>query len=416
VLSTALVMAGGGQEASTPSGEAEVKEMVFAGWAAEEENSRPIVEQMIRTWNEQEDQFKVKWVGWPWDKTFEQLTIRSQGGEPLDVIQSGFSWALSLDESGAILPVADVFDKAWLNANLNESALSTGMIAGELKAIPWTLASIGTLYNPTILENAGVTKVPETAAEFEDALAKIKAYDSDLIAYGFCTKGATLTADFLPWLWTFGGEVVDSSGNVKINSPEAVRCLTWLKSLKDEGYIKMDLDRFDIRTIYAQRQVAFYHDAIMAAGIAKTNGVPENEIDSVIRPMLLPVLKKGDAPQSSLWGHLLLISKNTVNKEKAAEFIKHVISKEMSLAYFKKTGMLPVINSAMADPSVQNDPWSSTWVEITKNGKMSELNAYSQAQEMSKIIAEELQAAFIGSKTPQKALDDAKVLIENAIR
>jgi multiple sugar transport system substrate-binding protein len=395
--------------------ESEASEMVFSGWAGEEENSRPIIDQMINTWNEAEELTTVKWVGWPWGKTFEQLTIRSQGGEDLDIIQSGFSWALALDEMGAVLEIDDVFDKAYLDENFNEGALSTGIIDGKLKAIPWTLASIGTLYNPTILKNAGVDKVPVTIAEFEDALAKINAYDSELITYGFCTKGGTLTADFLPWLWTFGGEVVDSDGNVTINSPQAVECLDWIASLVEKGYVKMNLDRFDIRTIYAQKQVAFYHDAIMAEGIAATNEVPASELAETIKPMLLPVQKVGDTPQSSLWGHLLLISKNTKNKVKAAEFIKHIIGDELSLAYWKKTGMLPVINSAMANSEVQNDPWSSAWIEITKGGKMSELNAYSQANEMTNIIAEELQAALIGSKTSQKALDDAKVRIENAI-
>jgi multiple sugar transport system substrate-binding protein len=413
-INVTSLFAGGGQESK--EAEAEVKELVFAGWAGEEENSRPIIEEMISTWNAQEENYQVKWVGWPWDKTFEQLTIRSQGGEPLDIIQSGFSWALALDEMEAVLNVSDVFSESWLEENLTDSALSTGMINGELKAIPWTLASIGTLYNPTILNNAGVSEVPTTIAEFEDALAKVHAYDKDLIAYGFCTKGTTLTSDFLPWLWTFGGEAIDDNGNVTINSEAGVETLTWLKSLVDKGYIKMDLDRFDIRTIYAQKQVAFYHDAIMAEGIAKTNGVPESELADTIQPMLLPVQKEGDIPMSSLWGHLLLISKNTVDIEKAAGFIKHIIGKEMSIKYFKKTGMLPVIKSAMAAPSVQNDPWSSKWVEITNTGKMSELNAYSQAQEMSTIIAEELQAALIASKTPQKALDDAKTRIENALQ
>ena len=414
-LLTCPLFAGGKPEAAT-GGEKAVQEMVFAGWAGEEENSRPIVEEMISTWNQKEAQFKVKWVGWPWDKTFEQLTIRSQGGEDLDVIQSGFSWALALDEMGAVEEISDVFDAAWLKANFEESALSTGIIKGKLKALPWTLASIGTLYNPSMLKAAGIGKAPETVSEFEDALAKIQKYNRDIIAYGFCTKGATLVADFLPWLWSFGGEVVDRSGTVVINNPAGVKTVDWLKSLVDKGYIKMNVDRFDIRTIYAKKQVAFYHDAIMARGIAKTNGVPEGELDSTIQPMLLPVIKKGDAPQSSLWGHLVLISKNTKNKKAAAEFIKHIIGQEMSLKYFKKTGMLPVIKSAMADKSVQDDVWSSKWIEITKYGKMSELNAFSQANEMTKIIAEELQAAFIGSKTSKAALDDAKTRIESALK
>lgn len=392
------------------------QEIVFAGWAGEEANSRPIIDEMLDTWNAKQTGYTAKWVGWPWNKTFEQLIIRTEGGEALDVLQVGFSWALAMDEMDGVLELSDVFDKQWLEENFEESALSAGMIDGELKALPWTLASIGTLYNPTILEAAGVTKIPQTTAEFESALAEIKAYDPSLIAYGFCTKGTTLTADFLPWLWTFGGAVFDEAGNVTIDSAASVQALTWLKSLVDKGYIQMDMDRFDLRTIYARKQVAFYHDAIMAEGIAATNGVPENELASTIQPMLLPVLKAGDTPQSSLWGHLLQISRNTADKQQAADFIKHIVGEEMSLKYFAKTGMLPVIKKAMANPMVQNDEWSSKWVEITKYGKMSELNAYAQADELTKIIAEELQAALISSKTPAVAMKDAKTRIEGAIR
>jgi multiple sugar transport system substrate-binding protein len=77
---------------------------------------------------------------------------------------------------------------------------------------PWTTASIGMVYNPTLLASVGYKEPPKTLAQFEDCLAKLRAKDKDLIPYALSTKDATATADYQPWLWTFGGSIFDASG------------------------------------------------------------------------------------------------------------------------------------------------------------------------------------------------------------
>ena len=393
------------------------EKLVWCGWSGEEEATKPTIQGMVKSWNLKQPNNQVAWVGWPWANTQEQLIIRSQGGEALDVAQVDFTMFATLSAMDVLVDLNQVYGKTWLKRNFEEASLAIGQVNGKQLALPWTIASIGTVNNPALLAKVGVNTPPVTIQEFESVLLKLKQSDPNIIPYALCTKDATAASDFQPWLWAFGGSVFDKKGNVVINNAQGVKALTWCKSLLDHGLIKMDMTRFDARTLFAKNLVGFYHDAIMAKSIAKTNGIPEADLDKYIQPMQRPVLKTGDKPQSTMWGHLLVIFKKSTDDPKlAGEFIKHVVSEEQSMRYFENSGMLPVMKTAMADPRVQNDPWSKSWLSITKNGRLTESTLYKQAGQINTIITEEFQAALLGKKTPQKALDDVAARVNSALK
>lgn len=391
-------------------------DMVWCGWSGEEASTKPAIEMMISTWNEANPDKKVSWLGWPWADTLQQLIIRSSGNEQMDVAQVDATMFVALLEADLIEPLTNVIDEKWLADNFPESALQFGQKDGVQYGMPWTTASIGMSYNPSLLEAAGVEKVPETIQEFEAALLAIKAYDNDLIPYALSTKDATATADFHPWLWTFGGSIFDEEGNVVLDSEESLETLRWYKKLADEGLIKSNMSRFDARQLYGQKRIAFYDDAIMARSLALSNGIPEEELDENIQPMLRPVLNAGDTPQSTMWGHLLVVLKGSNNKENAAEFVKHVVSKDVSLSYFESDSMLPVMNEALSDESVTSNAWANAWSNITKFGKDTELKYLPESNELIQIISEELQAVLIGEKTPEDTASSMVTRLEAVLQ
>lgn len=325
-------------------------------------------------------------------------------------------WLNALAEADVLVDLNTIMDRAWLEENFEASYLEAGQVEGKQLGLPWSLASIGMVYNPSLLAKAGVEQVPTTIAEFEAALEALKQLGPDIIPYAATTKDpGSMSADFQAWLWTFGASVFDDEGNVVINSDAAVECLTWFKSLLDRGYIRMDVSRFDARELYAQNVVGFYDDAVMCNGIFKTNTGIEN-VEDYIEPMLRPVLQEGDAPQSKLWGHMLVVLKSTSDPKTAAAFLQHVVGEELAIDYFVHSGMLPVVKPAVANPIVQNDIWANKWLKITVHGRMGETEGHAKAAQLDTIITEEVQAALMGSKTPKKALDDAARRIELAIR
>ncbi len=413
------VIAGVGCSSKTKVGSKETDgktNLVWAGWTGEEEANKATIKGIIDTYNTSADNAEVSWVGWPWANTLQQLIIRTQGNQDLDVAQVDMAWLATLAKMDVLVDLNEVLGETWMKENIPEASLSSGNIDGKQLAVPWTQASIGMVYNPTILKNAGIDKVPETVDEFEAALKKIKEYDKDIIPYAAATKEAgSIAKDVNAWFWTFGGQYIDDSGKVVIDSAANEKALTWYKGLKDNGYIAMDLTRFDARQLFAQNKVAFYDDAILARGIAKGNGVSEDKLDETIKPMARPVLSKGDKPQSTLWGHQLVIFKSTKDKDKAGEFIKYLISEDTSLKYFEASGSVPVMNSAISSDKVKNDKWSSEWLKITETGKKAETQKYENDSQLATIITEEIQNTLLGTKSPKKALEDAQSRFEQSI-
>ena len=191
--------------ASEPAAEGG-KNIVWAGWSGEEEASKDIFQRMMKTYEDASGN-TVTWVGWTWADTAQQLLIRTQGGEQLDLAQADIGIFNTIAAADVLADWNEILGEDYLKENFEQSALDVGNIDGKQLGLPWSMASITMVYNPEILAAAGWDKVPTTIEEFEQCMADIKAYNPEIIPYAVSTKDATCAGDFMPWLWTFGGAI-----------------------------------------------------------------------------------------------------------------------------------------------------------------------------------------------------------------
>ena len=407
----------GSQPAPTQSGapatepSAEGVNIVWAGWSGEEEASKDIFQRMMDTY-EQNSGNTVTWVGWTWADTAQQLLIRTQGGEQLDLAQVDIGIFNTVAQAGVLADWNEILGEDYMKETFEQSALDVGNIDGQQLGMPWSMASISMVYNPEILAAAGWDEVPVTIAEFEQCLADIKASNPDVVPYAVSTKDATCAGDFMPWLWTFGGAIFNEDGSVAINSDAAVACVEWYQSLMEKGYIAMDTGRGEARQLFAQGQVAFYDDAVLAKGQAVSNGVDPDEVVNVCSAMNRPVLNEGDQPQSTMWGHMLVVFKDSEYKEQAAELAKTLVSDEVAMDYFTNNGMPPVTKSAASLDEVKNDAYLNGFLESTSTARLEETARMANANEVKTIITEELQYALLGQKTAEQAVSDMAARLE----
>jgi multiple sugar transport system substrate-binding protein len=383
----------------------EPTQLVWAGWSGEEEASKDIFKRMMENY-EKTSGNDVTWVGWTWADTAQQLLIRLQGGEQLDIAQVDIGIFNTVAAADVLADWNEILGEDYMKANFEQSALNVGNINGKQLSMPWSMASITMVYNPQILAAAGWEKVPTTIEEFEKCLSDIKAKNPDVIPYAVSTKDATCAGDFMPWLWTFGGAIFNEDGTVAINSEAAVNCVKWYQSLLAKGYIAMDIGRGEARQAFAQGKVAFYDDAVVAKGQAVSNGVAPEDVVKVCSAMSRPVLKAGDQPQSTMWGHMLVIFKDSKNKQEAAEFAKSLVSDEIALDYFTNNGMPPVTKSASSLEQVTGDAYLSGFIKSTATARLEETARFTNASEIKAIITEELQSALLGQKTAEQAVAD----------
>lgn len=406
---TAAPAADGEAEANAGSdadaGSGEKANIVWAGWSGEEEASRDIFQRMMDTYREQTGN-DVTWVGWTWADTAQQLLIRTQGGEQLDIAQVDIGIFNTIAQAGVLADLNEVMGSDYLTDNFQQAALDVGNIDGQQLGLPWSMASITMVYNPEILKEAGWDTVPTTMEEFEACLADVKALGGDVIPYAVSTKDDTCAGDFAPWLWTFGGSLFDESGNVAVDSAEAVSCVEWYQDMLSKGYIAMDVGRGEARQLFAQGKVAFYDDAVLAKGQAVSNGVAPEDVINVCAAMERPVMKEGDAPQSTMWGHMLVIFKDSQYKEAAAELAKVLVSDEVAMDYFENNGMPPVTKSMAESDAVKNDAYLNSFLKSTETARLEETARMTNASEIKSIITEELQYALLGQKTAEQAVKD----------
>ncbi len=395
------------KETESPSEDAaaEPTEIVWAGWSGEEEASKDIFQRMMETY-ETASGNEVTWVGWTWDDTAQQLLIRTQGGEQLDLAQVDIGIFNTVAAAGVLADWNEILGADYMSQTFEQSALDVGSIDGQQLGMPWSMASITMVYNPEILAAAGWDEVPTTIAEFEQCLADIKAYDPEIIPYGVCTKDATCAGDFMPWLWTFGGAIFNEDGSVAIDSEAAVECVKWYQKLMENGYIAMDTGRGEARQMFAQGQIAFYDDAVLAKGQAVSNGVAPEDVVKVCSAMERPVLNAGDKPQSTMWGHMLVAFKNSEHQAEAAELAKTLVSDEVALDYFENNGMPPVTKSAASLDEVTGDAYLNGFLTATSTARLEETARLTNANEIKTIITEELQYALLGQKTAEQAVAD----------
>lgn len=386
-------------------------QIVWAGWSGNEESSRDIFNKMRAQYQESSG-IPVSWVGWTWAETAQQLLIRLQGGEQLDIAQVDIGIFNTIANTGTLADLTEVFGKEYLTSTFEQSALDVGKFEGKQLALPWSMASISLVYNPEILKKAGWDTVPTTVAEFEKCLADIKAMDPSIVPYGVSTKSATAAGDLMPWLWTFGSSIFNADGSVNLDQ-NAVKTVKWYQNLLASGYIKMDIGRGEARQLFAQGKMAFYDDAVVAKGQAVNNGVAPEDVVKVCSAMPRPVLTAGDQPQSTMWGHMLVIFDSSKYKDTAADFAKSLVSDNIALEYFQKNGMPPVTKSAASSSVVKQDSYLRGFLESTSTAKLDETAWKPNANEIKSIVTEELQAALLGQKTAETAVSDMKTRINS---
>ena len=391
---------------------AEGQSIVWAGWSGEEEASKDIFQKMMDTYKTETGN-DVTWVGWTWADTAQQLLIRIQGNEQLDIAQADIGIFNTVAQAGVLADWNDILGADYLAENFEASALAAGNIGGKQLGLPWSMASISMVYNPELLAKAGWDKTPATIEEFEACMADIKAMDAEIIPYGLSTKDATCAGDFMPWLWTFGGSIFAEDGSVAINSQATIDCLTWYKGLLDKGYIAMDTGRGDSRQLFAQGKIAFYDDAVVAKGQAVNNGVAPENVVNVCSAMLRPVVTAGDAPQSTMWGHMLVAFEASTNKEAVGEMAKVLTSDAISMEYFQKNGMPPVTKRAAATDEVKNDAYLNGFLASTATARLEETARLVNAGEIKSIITEEVQAVLLVQKTPEQAAQDMETRLNS---
>ena len=167
-------------------------------------------------------------------------------------------------------------------------------------------------YRKDLLEKHGV-KPPETWAELADAAKKIAAAESATGMQGFVFQAKAyegLTCDALEWVASFGGgTIVDPSGKITINNPQAVAAIDtaagWIKSgVAPQGVLNYSEE--ESRGVFQSGKAVFMRNWPYAWPLAQSADSPVKDKVGVLQ---IPMGGAQGKHASALGGWQMAVSK-----------------------------------------------------------------------------------------------------------
>jgi ABC-type glycerol-3-phosphate transport system substrate-binding protein len=307
-------------------------------------------------------------------------------------------------------------DPDWDWNDFLEGSKKAATYDGKKIGIPYRVTTGIMHYQKYLMDQAGITKLPDT---FEELRKAVIALNHPPERYGFGLngrQGPAMFSSFSPWLYSAGGNTVDFKTNeVLINHPEAVFALEYWMDFVKSNLVPPEAMTWDFEEIVAGGQsdryaivetFAPYGTLINDPKLSKSGGKWVWDI----------VPGKTQKSQSRTWvdGHFLGVPKYTANKDWSLEFIRMACGKD----YMRRSmirGNAPPRGSVLRDPEMVK---LIGWTDVA--AKAIETGVPTPAQPIFPTLGLSLRAglsqALLGQKTAKQALDDVASDWQRAMR
>ncbi len=333
--------------------------LMFTTWLGLEEPSSNSLDIIVKDFFEEYPNTNVEVIGIPYEKTEYQLMALALGGKAPDVATLIYFWIPIFAHHGAFYPLDEVYTPE-IKDNLFPQTINAVSYGDHIYGFNWINAPNILYFNKQILDEylAVNGHVPDQYDELLEYFIKIhEKSKGKIIPFSIPIEEDEIFFLIAVYniLLSFGGGVIDDTGEIIFNSEANIKAYNWLKRFIEKGHINTSFSIRKNRRLFANNKITFFID-----GPWLKNFIPIlNEIDSI--PMrnfgftTLPKVYKGIS-YSILWNHTLSVFRQCENKELAIEFIKYLaVNRKNSELYYKETGMLPVMRNELENNPVYQD-------------------------------------------------------------
>ncbi|WP_413172832.1 ABC transporter substrate-binding protein [Anabaena azotica] len=363
---------------------------------------------LITSFESQNPSIKVRWVDVPWSAMENKILTAVSAKTPPDVVNLNPDFASQLAGRNAWLDL-DAKIPNEVRSSYLPNIWQASTLNGKSFGIPWYLTTRLTIYNTDLLKQAGITKPPATYTELAQAAQQIKD-KTDKYAF-FATFVPQDSGEVLESFVQMGVTLVNAEGKAAFNSPQGKAAFQYWVDLYKKGLLpKESLTQGHRHAIdlYQSGETAF-----LASGpeFLKTisNNAPKIAQASAIAPQIT-----GDTGKKNVAVMNIVIPRASKHPDAAVKFALFVTNDENQLAFAKAANVLPSTVKALADNYFKEVPATATTAEkgrIISAQQMQTAEVLTPKMKdfklLQKAIYENLQAAMLGQKTVDKAVEDA---------
>lgn len=342
-----------GGEVSKPeesSGAADPVTLTFVNWGSAEDSTKPAFDAMCEDFTKKNPNITIEQVAYPYNSIKDQLLIMSSGGNPPDVAQVKAEWVVSLYNAGVLADLNSLLSKETID-DFYGGLLAGATYDGKVCAAPWAPSPILMYYNKTLMQKAGYSEPPKTWAEMIKQAEKITALGSDengnkIYGWGVSAKKLVGTGYFfLVNMWQNGGEFLDDSGTVVLNSEGNVKAFTEIRDMVKNGVVPEGLEIKELRNLFAQGQMGFMFDMEASFAVFNSGSPKGDEFEKEYAATFIPGITADEKGKTIAIEHQLCVFENSPNKEFAAAFVDYLTGKDGMSVYNDYVSKLPARKS-----------------------------------------------------------------------
>ena len=333
-----------------------------------------------------------------WGQAVDKLLTAIAGNQTPDVSQMGTDMMGQFAATGALEPVPATFDQTAFF----EGAWNTNVVDGTVFGVPWYVETRLLYYRTDLAEAAGITAAPATWDELTAAAEAIKAGGAD---WGI-SLGTKNWQEYVPFLWSNGGQIMDDQGAFQLNSPQAVEALTFYDSFFEAGLTPTSVpEGFDITPAFVSGTHPMFFSGPWHVGLITEAGGADIEAKWALAP-----LPTKESATSFVGGSNLVVYEGSENKDLAWAFVQFLTDPATQVDWYGAATVLPAVQSAWDDPALQDDPNVATFGEQLQDTKAQP--ALSTWSEISAAMNTALEKMTAGDLAPQAAADEMQTQAE----
>ncbi|MDB9447502.1 ABC transporter substrate-binding protein [Anabaena sp. CS-542/02] len=365
-------------------------------------------QRLIANFETENPGIKVNWVDVPWAAMENKILTSVSANTPPDVVNLNPVFASQLAGRNAWLDLDTKISDAERSSYL-PNIWKASTLNGKSFGIPWYLTTRLNIYNTDLLQQAGINKVPSTYTELADVAQKIK--DQTGKYAFFVTFVPQDSGEVLESFVQMGVTLVNEEGKAAFNSPEGKAAFQYWVNLYQKGLLPREAltqgHRHGI-DLYQSGQTAF-----LASGPEFLNTIARNAPQIAKASAIAPQIT-GDTGKKNVAVMNLVVPRASQHPDAAVKFTLFVTNDENQLAFAKAANVLPSTKQALADSYFQNVPDTASTVERARVISAKQLQqaeiltpTLKDSKRLQKAIYENLQAAMLGQKTVEQAVEDA---------
>lgn len=295
-----------------------------------------------------------------------------------------------------------------------------GLIAGasykgNVYGSPWFQDSGFLYYRKDLLAKYHLP-VPKTWEQLKSEAAELQSRKA--VKYGFVWEGSSyegLTCDWMEYLTDAGGAVFNAQGKPVMDSPAAVKALTFMKGLITSGVTPKAVTTFtepQAMTAFNDGQAAFLRNWDYAYTNSQTPG--QSRVIGKVGVAPLPTFAgHGDTGYACIGGWDNYINPHTKHLQADLDFVKYMASVPAETILATKASEIPTNYAVQQNPKVR--ALNPVLAVVAKEHLIARPSQTPYYAKVSQAIYTNINAALAGQMSPAAALAKANSELSSAV-